>query len=307
MIKIGIAGAETAVAGELLRLAIHHPDIDIITAYAPEKTGRSITTLHHGFIGEESINIGSNFDATGLDAAFIVSPIFSSSDWAKLMADCPGLKLILFPESEDLAESLSRAPVYGVPEMNRKALVRGARVAMLPTPIASPIIVALYPLASHLMLTGDLNIDLIAPYDLLTPESILRATFEIEENMKRIQTSFNGNVVINANKSSGQREFKAVIELPSLLTIDEILKIYDSIYDDHNFTFMVTHSVDNSEVEGTNRVILSLSKPSNDRLRIECVADARMRGGAGEAIHILNLLFNLHEKTGLNLKASRWE
>ncbi len=38
------------------------------------------------------------------------------------------------------------------------------------------------------------------------------------------------------------------------------------------------------------------NKPDDSTLRIEAVADPRMRGGAGEAVHIMNLLFGLHEK-----------
>lgn len=49
-----------------------------------------------------------------------------------------------------------------------------------------------------------------------------------------------------------------------------------------------------------------MSKPERDTLRIHAVADPRMRGGAGEAVHIMNLLCQLHEKTGLALKASRF-
>ena len=69
---------------------------------------------------------------------------------------------------------------------------------------------------------------------------------------------------------------------------------------------MTTRPVGIEEVEGTQRMVLSFSKPQNDTLRIEGVADARMRGGAGEAIHVMNLMQHLHEKTGLEQKVNRW-
>lgn len=306
MIKVGIAGADSPAAGELMRLCLHHPDVDIVTAYAPGKAGLPVSAVHHGFIGEERILFTSNFDATALDVAFLMMPLYSESDWMKLMADRPQLKLILFKEALTEGMNSALAPVYGLSEMNRKPLVRGARVAIMPDVIASPLLVALYPLASHLMLSGDIRIDLSAPADLITPEHLGNAEAEIRSMLQRVQTSFTGNVKIDAEPSGSDRSMRLRLTLPAATQIEEIFRIYDSIYDDHNFTFTVHHKVSPAEVAGTDKVIISVTKPSADTLALDIVADPRMRGGAGEAIHIMNLLFSLHEKTGLDLKTSAW-
>ena len=60
------------------------------------------------------------------------------------------------------------------------------------------------------------------------------------------------------------------------------------------------------ETESTNKIIINVAKPEPDLVELTVVADPRMRGGAGEALHILNLLFGLHEKTGLDLKTTAW-
>ena len=52
MIKVGIAGADTAMAGELIRILINHPDVEIISAFAPGKVGRKVASVHHGLAGE---------------------------------------------------------------------------------------------------------------------------------------------------------------------------------------------------------------------------------------------------------------
>lgn len=306
MIRIGIVGADTRVGAELLRILLHHPDVEIITAHAPEKAGMAVASVHHGFIGEERIKFSSNFDATALDLAFLIKPIYSESDWVKLMADSPGLKIIRFPGAEisDMATSLP--PVYGLSEIYRKPLVRGARMALVPGVIASPVLVALYPLARHLMVKGDLEISISAPADIITSDNIKKAEKEISENLKKIQSSFTGCVTVNAAPIDNERAMSLHLELPSSTSIDEILKIYDSIYDDHNFTFVVNFPVGTAETEGTEKVIISVSNPVAGRIALDIVADPRMRGSAGEAVHIMNLLFSLHEKTGLNLPASRW-
>lgn len=307
MIKIGITGANKAMAGELLRLCQRHPDIEIVSAFAPGLAGRSIASIHHGFIGEEKIFLSSNFDATALDAVFLFEPLYSDSDWAKLMADCPSLRLIIFPEASRIASGLRRTPVYGLSEMNRKQLVRGAREAVVPDSIASPVLVALYPLASHLLLNGDVEINLNAPADLLSSDSISNSEEEIKKVLSGVQTSFSGDISIVASPSVSERGMELKIRFKTPVAVEEIMKIYDSIYDDHNFTFVVTNTpISSIETEGTNKIIINVAKPSSDTLELTVVADPRMRGGAGEALHILNLLFGLHEKTGLDLKTSSW-
>jgi N-acetyl-gamma-glutamyl-phosphate reductase len=82
------------------------------------------------------------------------------------------------------------------------------------------------------------------------------------------------------------------------------MKLYDEVYDDHNFTILTSRVLDYKEVEGTNKCLLTLLKETPDTLTINCIIDARLRGGAGEAVHDLNLMFGLHECVGLTFKAS---
>lgn len=307
MIKVGITGAETPLAGELLRLCLHHPDVDIVSVHAPEKAGLPVSSIHHGFIGEERILFTSHFDATALDIAFLIKPLYSETDWMKLMADRPQLKLVMFNDAVTEGSAEIYAPVYGLSEMNRKPLVRGARVAVVPGTLASPLLIALYPLAKHLMLTGDIEVKACGPADVVSPQSIARAEHELQEELPKVQTSFNGKIKIQGTPCDDDRALRLSLSLPAATGVEEIFKVYNSIYDDHNFTFVVAHPISVSEVEGTNKVLISVTKPSAGVLDLEVVADPRMRGGAGEALHLMNLLFNLHEKTGLSLKSSAWQ
>lgn len=308
MIKVGIAGADTKTAGELIRLCMHHPDIDLISVYSPESAGQPVSAIHHGFIGEPRMAVTSHFDATALDFAFLVKPVYTAADWSKIMSDRPGLKVVLFPESAALGDAFPMQPVYGLSEMNRKALVRGARAAVVPNPIAAVTLIGLYPLAAHLMLSGNLNIDVIASEDIVSAENLEKSREEIMKNLSIVQSSFSQDVNITSkidNSESG-RAMRISLELPLTTSLDEVLKVYDSIYDDHNFSYVVTYPVDTKEVEGTHKVVISVSKPAPDKLKMDIVADPRMRGGAGEAMHLFNLLCNLDETTGLALKTSTW-
>ena len=59
-------------------------------------------------------------------------------------------------------------------------------------------------------------------------------------------------------------------------------------------------------MEGTQKSVVSFNKPGAGLLEIVCVADCRLRGGAGDAVHAMNLLFSLHEKVGLQLKSAAY-
>ena len=96
-------------------------------------------------------------------------------------------------------------------------------------------------------------------------------------------------------------------EFSSAMSAEDIAALYEAVYDDHNFTFLTSRHCHRADVEGTNRILIHISKPMPDKVVVDTVADARMRGGAGEAMHVMNLLFGLHEKTGLALKASMYE
>lgn len=307
MIKVGITGADIPLAGEIMRLCQRHPDVEIVSAYAPALTGRNVASVHPGFIGEEKILFSSNFDATSLDVVFLLEPLYSDSDWVKLMADSPRLHLVMFPECNRIASGLQSAPVYGLSEMNRKQLVRGAREAVIPDSIAAPALIALFPLATHLLLNNHIDMILEAPSDLISPEKLDVSIKEIERVLAGIQTSFSYNIRVDATSSGSPRAMTMKIRVKTPVAIEEILKVYDSIYDDHNFTHVVTQNdLTPAEVEATNKVIINVARRDNETLELTIVADPRMRGGAGEAIHVMNLFFGLHEKTGLDLKTTSW-
>lgn len=87
------------------------------------------------------------------------------------------------------------------------------------------------------------------------------------------------------------------------MALDEIVKLYEDYYDDHNFTYVINRMPDLKDVVNTNKCLLYLTK-EDGKLLIVSVIDNLLKGASGQAVHNMNLLFGLHERTGLNLKAS---
>ena len=306
MIRVGIAGADTAMAGELIRILVNHPDVELVSAFAPGKVGRKVASVHHGLAGECDLDFSLDINPQKLDVIFIdahseVADRFrmNTDRWPELriidMSHCPSLDL----EALDMA--------YGLSEINRKQLVRGCKRAVVPRSVAEVSLIALYPLAKHLLLKGDIEIGYACPPDIDTEEKAEMARQEIANILEKTQNSFNGKVILRRlDQQVSDRGLKVEIEIPCTLDINELFKIYDDLYDDHNFTFMTAKSMPGHEVEGTHKCLVSLQKRTPDRLTVTAIADCRMRGGAGDAVHIMNLFFRLHERTGLYLKAHKF-
>lgn len=304
MINVGILGGASPNAGELLRILINHPDVILRQIYEPGLAGRDITSTHHGLIGECTLKFSDTFNPDKLDIVFVTSRAKEITPILQNLTDIQGLKIIDLCSEFYEARKQDPLIVYGVPEVNRKALVRGATHAVIPPVVETLACIAMYPLALRSMLPQTIDIDIEGNTHLDTTRqpviSHISDLFLLAGNASAPQLNLNykeielGRVV----------RLSAHIHLP--LPIDNIADIYEEIYDDHNLTHIVGESVNEKEAEGTDKCIITLDKTSDGKLMIQAIADAKMRGGAGDAVHVMNLLMGLYEKTGLALKASKF-
>jgi N-acetyl-gamma-glutamyl-phosphate reductase len=303
MIKVGIIGADMPDAGELLRILMHHPEVEIKTLYAPALAGRLVSSCHHGFIGEEIANFTDKFNPSGIDILFIADDSQTGREILNRSDEWPELRIVdMSPRRFDYWESSGLE--YGLSEMNRKSLVRGARLAVVPSSPAALALAALYPLASHLLLDSDIDVAVDMPASMsksIDPKSVAR---EIAAMLVKTQTSFNGMVNVEFTPANFVRSMRTRIVMKCPLDISEINNIYDSIYDDHSFTHTSLSEIGVKEVEGTHKCVVSFKKPDASTIELITVGDCHIRGGAGDAVHLLNLFFALDEKIGLNMKPS---
>lgn len=300
MFKVAVIGAESPQGGELIRILIHHPEIELTGLFSPPLVGRSVSSIHHGLIGEMPLAFSDKIDLEQTDLLISIE----DSDISKKLLGNKTFPEELFVISKN--KSLQEGEI-GLSEINRKTLVRGAKFAFIPSPAAVVPLVSLVPLAYFLLLNSDIDIEMTLPKDIVSEIDIKKEVEIIEGELRKRQTSFNGKINLNLLPAKDlERGAAAEINIQSSVPIEEIEKIFNDIYDDHNFTFLSRHDVLPREVEGTQKIVINLSKPDRDTLKIKAVADSRLRGGAGDIVHVLNLFLGLYEKTGLNLKPSRF-
>ncbi len=302
MIKVVIAGADSLEAGELIRILVNHPDVAIEGLIAAGHDGTPVTAVHHGLIGESAMTIDSSADFSKCDVLFVCGGAMAAPQLAALRETYPELKIIVLSHPADI-ETDDEVYVYGLPELNRKKLVRGAKHAVVPRPAASLAVVSLLPLARHQLLKNNLDLKFWGPEDVIVTPELDAARSEIFDALRGVQIAFTNDVKVAPVHGHSRRGMMLEAEIDCDVDLAHLLEWYDE-YDDHNFAYAVTSPLTISETVGTERIVISLQKPTHSTLHITAVGDARMRGGAGEAVHLMNLLCGLYEKTGLALKAS---
>lgn len=302
MIKVGILGAESPLAGELIRLLLHHPEVELDAVVAPTLKGMSVTSHHKGLVGETDLNFTDLLPSDSLDLVFVASP---TDNLPTPGENLKAIYLCFSPESSLPTYDGSIQWFPAVSEIYRKPLVRGAVASRILTPPGSVALIALFPLAFHLLLNNTLNLQITMPEFSASRPTAHELRHELEEILREVQLSFSRFEELTVKEGSARRAVKVEISFDCMVTKDEIEKLYEEIYDDHNFTYLVSSPPSPAEVEGTHKCLLYIDKPEDGKITVTAIADAVFRGGAGDAIHAMNLLFGLFEKIGLSLPASR--
>lgn len=302
----------------MLRLLLRHPDVELIWAEAPEHAGRPVAAVHHGLVGDTDLRFRDTAtaeDYAGVDVLFSCLERGQGEQLAASGILPEGLRVIDLSGDLRGAEWQERGWVYGLPELNRKALVRGATRATVPGAAATAMNLALLPLAKHLLLNAptihasvcvgqageDCGHDshhhgrLSVVHPLRHPQSR-----ETMDTMREVQASFRSSLRMVLTRSGVlDRGLMALVwvDVPQM-SIEDLRALYRDYYDDHGFTYLCDVRPDLDEAAYTNKCLLYLEKEGNT-LMVTAVLDNVLRGGAGTAVHLMNLLFGLQERVGI--------
>jgi N-acetyl-gamma-glutamyl-phosphate reductase len=318
MIKTGIIGGAGYTAGELIRLLINHPDVDIVFINSNSNAGNKIASVHSGLYGETDLRFSNNIPLNEIDLLFCCT---AHGDTAKFMEShvLPERLKVIDLSVDYRIDSPEHAFVYGLPEFNRRAICT-ARYTANPGCFATCIQLALLPLAKHLMLTNDIHVHAItgstgagvkpsetSHFSWRNDNISIYKPFvhqhldEIKQSLAKLQNSFRSEIWFIPVRGNFSRGIFATVYTKCMVELDELLKIYETYYGDHSFTFVTDKSPDLKQVVNTNKCLLHLQK-KDDMLLVTSVIDNLLKGASGQAVHNMNLMFNLEETVGLHLK-----
>jgi len=319
MIKVGIFGCESLMAGELVRILINHPDVDLKWAIGSRPHAR-IDELHPGLIGECELTTTTTPDFNQVDIIFLCDQQASNHQFTQRFHAPNDMRIIDFGGCHHIGQAADEGWVYGLPEMYRRTLVHDTTHVTLPGSAAIATLLSTLPLATNLLLNSPLCVRLemgsttfphLAEGKHLTADGAdlqqltQHEQREVAEAIALRQASFSQPVDLQITLAQQPRALKATTTLQCPIALDILQHLYEQYYDDHNFVFVVNHEVTFNEVINTNKCLLQLVKsPDDETLTITAVMDLLIKGMAGTAVHNMNLLFGLHERVGLALKSA---
>lgn len=310
MIRAAVTGGSLAVAGEIIKILINHPDVELAWVLEPAAEGALVSEIHKGLRGETYMRFCADADFNNADVLFLCSDIPGESAHFLAENDIPE-RIKIIDVSGDMLRSSTFADgdewIFGLPELSRKPLVRGATKASVPPALTSAILLALLPLVKNHVQTSDIHVTAVVAEEDAEPGEAL-ALIDLEDSehviraLKSLDESFDANMTFMVITGGWHRGISVSIHTRVNCTEEEALAMFSDFYSDHSFTFLSESMPNLTEVAGTNKCIINVQKVA-DRLVINAVIDDIIKGASAMAVHDMNLLFGLQERVGLMLKA----
>lgn len=318
MIKVGIIGGAGYTAGELLRILLNHPQVEIVFVNSSSNAGNKLYQVHEGLIGETEMTFTDELPFDKIDAMFICSGHGDSRKFLESHDVPQSVKII------DLSQDYRNENdgfVYGLPEVNRERIRKATKLAN-PGCFATAIQIGLLPLAANGLLKGEVHTNGITGSTGAGVKPGATSHFSWRNNNISIYKAFNHQHLIEINQTLKQLQpgfdhainflpvrgdFARGIFVSSYidcdLEIEEIEKIYKEFYKDAAFTFVMDANPDLKQVVNTNKGIVHVEKHGN-KLLVISIIDNLLKGASGQAVQNFNLMFGLEENCGLRLKPS---
>jgi N-acetyl-gamma-glutamyl-phosphate reductase len=319
MIKTGIVGGAGYTAGEMVRILLGHPQAEITWIVSSSHAGQPVYSVHTDLKGDTNLKFSEKPDFETVDVIFLCMGHGKSISFINENNIPEKVKIIDL--SQDFRhKAKARDFVYGLPELNRPAIVKANKIAN-PGCFATAIELALLPLASKQLLkeihihaiTGSTgagqapsgtthfswrnsNISVYKPFE-------HQHLIEIGESLVQLMPNFNQPVNFIPLRGDFARGILASVYLDCDLSLAEANQLYDDYYANAAYTSRSDEAIDLKQVVNTNKSLLHLEK-HNGKLHITSIIDNLTKGASGQAVQNMNLIFGLNEKTGLYFKPS---
>ncbi|MCW2261445.1 MULTISPECIES: N-acetyl-gamma-glutamyl-phosphate reductase [Sphingobacterium] len=334
MIKVGIVGSAGYTGGELLRVLIYHPEVEIVFANSASNAGNKIYEVHNDLFGDTELTFSSDFHSD-IDVLFLCVGHGDARKFLDKNPIDPSVKIIDLSQDYRLKANTAyngKNFVYGLPELNRDK-IKTAHYIANPGCFATNIQLALLPLADKGLLPSQIHVNAttgstgagqkpgatthfswrnnnLSAYKSFEHQHLQ----EISESLAQLQDGFlpqsdqslleRAAERINFVPQRGDfaRGIFSVIYVDSDLSEEQAYELYEAYYEGHPFTHVSRKNIDLKQVVNTNKSIVHIEKHGN-KLLILNATDNLLKGASGQAVQNMNLMFDLDERAGLNLKS----
>ena len=323
MIKAGIIGGAGYTGGELIRILLNHPQVQIAFVHSRSNAGKPLHTVHADLIGETEL-LFADAISQDIDVLFLCLGHGESKKFLTENTIDARIRVIDLANDFRLAANAQlgeRQFVYGLPELNREG-IRAARNIANPGCFATAIQLGLLPLAKAGLLkeayvtgiTGSTGAgqslsatshfswrtNNIQAYKTLTHQHL----GEIVQSLQQLSAHPLAEAPVHFVPWRG--DFARGIFVSATVDTKESLsnlhQLYQAFYATHPFTVVTDQPVFLKQALNTNKCVIQLEKSGN-KLVVHSVIDNLIKGASGQAVQNMNLLFGLDETAGLHLKS----
>jgi len=319
-IKAGIVGGAGYTGGEMLRLLLNHPAVEIDFVLSSSNAGNLISDVHSDLYGDTDLRFSETLNQN-IDVLFLC---VGHGDAKKFLDANPiqkSVKIIDLSQDFRLKAAAGSDWIYGLPELNREK-IRTANYIANPGCFATAIQLALMPLAVKGLLKNEIHINATtgstgAGQSLAATShfswrnnnlSVYKAfdhqhLNEIGESMLMLDPTFEAGINFIPQRGDFTRGILASMYTESELSAEAAVKLYEDYYADAAFTHVSKKNMDLKQVVNTNKGLVYVQKHGS-KLFVISIIDNLLKGASGQAVQNMNLMFGFEERQGLNLKAS---
>ena len=321
MIKVGIIGGSGYTGGELIRILLHHPKVELGFVYSTTRAEKPLVEAHPDLLGQTDMKFSGSIDRE-VDVVFLCLGHGNSSKFLRENHFSDKTRIIDLSNDFRLQEDAvfkGKQFIYGLPELKKRDILKAKFVAN-PGCFATAIQLALLPLAESGLLSHSVHINAITGSTGAGVSPTATSHFswrnnnvswykpfthqhlgEIGETLKSLQSDL-GELLFLPNRGNFTRGILATAYTRFEGSQEEAVQLYRDFYKDAVFTQIADTPIHLKQVVNTNQCHIHLHKHEGILL-ITSAIDNLLKGASGQAVQNMNLMFGFEEATGLQLKA----
>ena len=321
-IRAAIAGATGYTGGELLRILLNHPEVEVVAATTTSESGTPVSAVHRDLLGDTDLCFGTELNDP--DVLFLCLGHGISRQFVDTHDIRPECRIIDLGNDFRLDGNYAgRHFIYGLCESARNE-IRTAHDVANPGCFATAIQLATLPLAANGLIRDEIHVtaitgstgagkkpgetthfsyrnDNISIYKLFTHQHLA----EIRQNLARVGGGDEPQVNFVPLRGDFARGIFASVytKADEGMSEADYRKLYEDYYAESPFVHHSETGISMKEVVNTNKGLLHVEL-HDGYVHISSAIDNLVKGAAGQAVQNMNLMFWLPEDTGLRLKPS---